>query len=67
MSRFVRGATLAVALAAQDTIKNLLGGITVLADRPFQVGDWIVVGEVEGTVEKIGFRSMRIRTLSVSR
>jgi MscS family membrane protein len=51
---------LAVALAAQDTIKNLLGGVTVLADRPFQVGDWIVVGGVEGTVEKIGFRSMRI-------
>jgi len=53
---------LAVALAAQDTIKNLLGGVTVLADRPFQVGDWIVVGDVEGTVEKIGFRSMRVRT-----
>ena len=57
---------LAVALAAQDTIKNLLGGITVLADRPFQVGDWIVVGDVEGTVEKIGFRSMRIRTFKDS-
>lgn len=57
---------LAVALAAQDTIKNLLGGLTVLADRPFQVGDWIVVGEVEGTVEKIGFRSMRVRTFKDS-
>ena len=57
---------LAVALAAQDTIKNLLGGITVLADRPFQVGDWIVVGDVEGTVEKIGFRSMRVRTFKDS-
>ncbi|MEO8540714.1 MAG: mechanosensitive ion channel family protein [bacterium] len=57
---------LAVALAAQDTIKNLLGGITVLADRPFQVGDWIVVGDTEGTVEKIGFRSMRVRTFKES-
>lgn len=57
---------LAVALAAQDTIKNLLGGITVLADRPFQVGDWIVVGDIEGTVEKIGFRSMRVRTFKDS-
>ena len=57
---------LAVALAAQDTIKNLLGGVTVLADRPFQVGDWIVVGDVEGTVEKIGFRSMRVRTFKDS-
>lgn len=57
---------LAVALAAQDTIKNLLGGVTVLADRPFQVGDWIVVGDVEGTVEKVGFRSVRIRTFKDS-
>jgi len=57
---------LAVALAAQDTIKNLLGGLTVLADRPFQVGDWIVVGDTEGTVEKVGFRSMRIRTFKES-
>ena len=57
---------LAVALAAQDTIKNLLGGLTVLADRPFQVGDWIVVGDTEGTVEKIGFRSMRVRTFKES-
>lgn len=57
---------LAVALAAQDTIKNLLGGITVLADRPFQVGDWIVVGDTEGTVEKVGFRSMRVRTFKES-
>lgn len=57
---------LAVALAAQDTIKNLLGGLTVLADRPFQVGDWIVVGDTEGTVEKVGFRSMRVRTFKES-
>ena len=57
---------LAVALAAQDTIKNLLGGVTVLADRPFQVGDWIVVGDTEGTVEKVGFRSMRVRTFKES-
>ncbi len=53
---------LAVALAAQDTIKNLLGGITIFADRPFQVGDWVVVDGVEGTVEHVGFRSSRVRT-----
>ena len=53
---------LAVALAAQDTIKNLLGGVTIFADRPFQVGDWVVVDGVEGTVEHVGFRSSRIRT-----
>tara|TARA_B100001123_G_scaffold407887_1_gene500526 strand:- start:23271 stop:24533 length:1263 start_codon:yes stop_codon:yes gene_type:complete len=53
---------LAVALAAQDTIRNLLGGVTIFADRPFQVGDWVVVDEIEGTVEHVGFRSSRIRT-----
>lgn len=57
---------LAVALAAQDTLRNLFGGIMVLADRPFQVGDWIVIGDVEGTVEKVGFRSMRVRTFKSS-
>ncbi len=40
---------LAIALAAQDSIKNLLGGITIFADKPFQVGDWVLVGDVEGT------------------
>jgi MscS family membrane protein len=53
---------LAFALAAQDTVSNLFGSITVLLDRPFQVGDWVVVGDVEGTVEEMGFRSTRIRT-----
>ena len=53
---------LAFALAAKDTIGNLFGSLTVLLDRPFQVGDWVVVGSVEGTVEEVGFRSTRIRT-----
>ena len=53
---------LAFALAAQDTVSNLFGSVTVLLDRPFQVGDWIVAGDVEGTVEEMGFRSTRIRT-----
>ena len=53
---------LAFALAAKDTIGNLFGSLTVLLDRPFQVGDWVVVGDVEGTVEEVGFRSTRIRT-----
>lgn len=57
---------LAVALAAQDTLKNLLGGATILADKPFQVGDWVIVGEIEGTVEQVGFRSTRIRTFADS-
>ena len=53
---------LALALAAQDTVSNLFGSLTVLTDRPFQVGDWVVVGDVEGTVEEVGFRSTKIRT-----
>ena len=53
---------LAVALAAQDTFRNLLGGVTIFADRPYQVGDWVVVGGIEGTVEYVGFRSSRVRT-----
>jgi MscS family membrane protein len=53
---------LAFALAAQDTVSNLFGSITVLLDRPFQVGDWVKVGDVEGTVEEMGFRSTRVRT-----
>ena len=53
---------LAVALAAQDTVKNFLGGLTIFADKPFQIGDWIVIGDVEGTVEEVGLRSTRVRT-----
>ena len=53
---------LAIGLAAQDTIKNFFGSVTVLLDRPFQVGDWVVIGGIEGTVESVGFRSTRIRT-----
>ena len=53
---------LAFALAAQDTLKNLFGSITVMLDRPFEIGDWVKIGDVEGTVESVGFRSTRIRT-----
>lgn len=53
---------LAVALAFQDTLSNFFGSIFILLDRPFAVGDWIKVGDVEGIVEDIGFRSTRIRT-----
>lgn len=53
---------LALALAAQDTAANLFGSITILFDRPFQVGDWVKIKDTEGTVEEIGFRSTRLRT-----
>ncbi|MEM6494480.1 MAG: mechanosensitive ion channel domain-containing protein [Pseudomonadota bacterium] len=54
---------LALALGAQKTIENLVGTVTVLLDRPIQVGDFCKVGDVLGTVEDIGIRSTRIRTL----
>ena len=53
---------LAVAFAAKDTIENLFGSIAVILDRPFEIGDWVVVNDTEGTVEDLGFRSTRIRT-----
>ncbi|MFA6236323.1 MAG: mechanosensitive ion channel family protein [Bacteriovorax sp.] len=53
----------AVALAAKDTISNLFGSVTVLMDRPFQIGDYISLDKnLEGTVEQVGFRSTRLRT-----
>jgi MscS family membrane protein len=54
---------LAVALAAQQTIENLFGGVAVISDRPVLVGDACRFGDRTGTVEDIGLRSTRIRTL----
>jgi MscS family membrane protein len=56
----------AFALAAKDTVENVLGSLTVLFDKPFEIGDWVVLGSVEGTVEEVGFRSTKIRTSSNS-
>lgn len=53
---------LAVALAAQDAVRNLFGSLMVILDQPFSVGDWVVIGDVEGTVVELGFRSTKIRT-----
>ena len=53
---------LALALAAQDTIKNLFGSLMIFIDKPFQIGHWIVSGDIDGEVEEVGFRSTRIRT-----
>jgi len=53
---------LAFALAAKDMVQNLFGSITVLLDQTFHVGDWVVIGDIEGTVEEVGLRSTRIRT-----
>jgi len=53
---------LAFALAAKDTLSNLFGSLTVLIDRPFRIGDWVKIGEIEGAVEEVGLRSTRVRT-----
>ena len=53
---------IAIALAAQKTVENLFGSVSILVDQPFRVGDAIKVDTIEGTVERIGLRSTRIRT-----
>lgn len=57
---------LAVALAAQDTLANLLGSFIIYLDSPFKQGDNIEFGETSGTVEHVGFRTTRIRTFNKS-
>ncbi|MFK8061504.1 MAG: mechanosensitive ion channel family protein, partial [Polaribacter sp.] len=57
---------LAFALASQDTVKNLIGTIMIFLDKPFHIEDWIEAGEVVGTVEKVGFRSTRVRAADTS-
>lgn len=53
---------LAVALAAQETLSNAFGSLSILSDQPFKTGDYIKVDKVEGTVKSIGLRSTRIET-----
>jgi MscS family membrane protein len=57
---------LAVALAAQDTLANLLGSFIIYLDKPFKAGDLIEAGEIKGRIEHVGFRTTRIRTLEKS-
>jgi MscS family membrane protein len=56
--------SIAIALAAQKTIENFFGGVSVISDRPVSVGDFCKVGDLMGTIEDIGLRSTRIRTLN---
>jgi MscS family membrane protein len=53
---------LAVALAAQSTIANLIGSLLIALEKPFRIGQFVRIGSAEGTVEDVGFRSTRIRT-----
>lgn len=52
---------LAIALAAQDTVKNLIGSAMIFVDKPFQIGDFVDLGGFSGTIEEVGFRTTRIR------
>jgi MscS family membrane protein len=54
--------SLGFAFAAQNTIENIFGSVTVVLDKPFAVGDWVVIDGTEGTVEQVGLRSTRVRT-----
>ena len=56
----------AVALASKESLENLLGSFTIFFDKPFTVGDIITIGGITGVVEKVGFRSTRIRTFDKS-
>jgi MscS family membrane protein len=57
---------IALAMASKESLENLLGSFTIFFDQPFTVGDVVIVGTVTGTVEKVGFRSTRIRTFDKS-
>lgn len=67
VSGFVAGlglGGLAFALAAQDTLSNFFGGVIIITDKPFTIGDWIRTPSAEGFVEDINFRSTKIRTFA---
>jgi MscS family membrane protein len=55
---------LALALAAQDTLKNFFGSLMIMTDKPFKIGERVLVKDYDGVIEAIGFRSTRIRTLT---
>ena len=58
--------SLAIGFAAKDSIENMFGTATVLMDKPYQLGDWVTLDGIDGTVEAVGFRSTRIRTFQNS-
>ena len=57
---------IAIAMASKESLENLLGSFTIFFDKPFTFGDIITVGGITGVVEKVGFRSTRIRTFDKS-
>ncbi len=57
---------IAIAMASKESLENLLGSFTIFLDKPFTYGDIVTVNGYTGTVEKVGFRSTRIRTFDKS-
>ena len=57
---------IAIALAAKDTLSNFFGSITIFADRPFHIHELIKINDYLGTIEEVGFRSSKLRTLEGS-
>lgn len=53
---------LVIALAGKDSVENLFGSFTIMFDMPFALGDWVKIGDAQGTVEQINLRSTRLRT-----
>jgi small-conductance mechanosensitive channel len=58
----IGSAAIAIGLGAQDLIKNLVGGLVVLADRPYQLGDRVKIGDAYGEIDHIGLRSTKLTT-----
>ena len=56
----------ALAFAAKDTLANFFGSIVIFVDKPFVIGDWVKVGEIEGVVEEVSLRVTRVRTFERS-
>ncbi len=57
---------IAIAMASKESLENLFGSFTIFLDRPFTVGDIVNIGNITGVVEKVGFRSTRLRTFDKS-
>ena len=57
---------IAIAMASKESLENLFGSFTIFLDQPFTVGDIVTIGAITGVVEKVGFRSTRIRTFDKS-
>jgi small-conductance mechanosensitive channel len=55
---------IAIALAAQNILSDLFASLAIVLDKPFEIDDYIVVGDISGTVEQIGIKTTRIRALS---